>query len=278
MPNFVTDMIKYFEVEGRRLAYTDEGNGDVIVLLHGYLESHLIFGVLADKLSVHFRVVSVDLPGHGQSDTISECHSMEMMASRINLLLDYLGIDRILLTGHSLGGYVALAFVELFGEKVAGYCLFHSHPFADTPAATARREREKRVILAGKKLIMYPGNIRKMYSPDNLAKMRGEIERSDQIASQTPDEGIVAVLNGMISRPSRLHLMERGDVPLLWILGLHDQYIDYRHATESVKLPENATLATLYDTGHLGFIEEPARSVSLLSEFAFRVFGEEFRA
>lgn len=271
-------MIKYFEVEGKRLAYTDEGNGDVIVLLHGYLESHLIFGEMADKLSSHFRVVAIDLPGHGQSETVSECHTMEMMAERINLLLRYLEIDNILLTGHSLGGYVALAFVELFVEKVAGYCLFHSHPFADTPAATARREREKRVVLAGKKRIMYPGNIRKMYSPHNLAKMCDEIEKSDQIASQTPDEGIIAVLNGMILRPSRLSLMERGDVPLLWILGLYDQYIDYRHATESVNLPANATLATLSDTGHLGFLEEPARSVSLISEFAFRVFGEEFRA
>lgn len=271
-------MIEYFEVEGRRLAYTDEGSGDVIVLLHGYLESHQIFGEIAERLSKHFRVISVDLPGHGQSETISECHLMEMMATRLNRLLDHLHIQQILLTGHSLGGYVALAFLELFREKVAGYCLFHSHPFADTPAATERREREKRVVLAGKKRIMYPGNIRKMYAPHNLDKMCDEIGRSDQIASLTPDEGIVAVINGMISRPSRLQLMERGDVPLLWILGLHDQYIDYKHATESVSLPANATLATLYDTGHLGFVEEPERSVTLLMEFAFRVFGEEFRA
>jgi pimeloyl-ACP methyl ester carboxylesterase len=166
----------------------------------------------------------------------------------------------------------------LYKEKVAGYCLFHSHPFADTPAAIARREREKRVVLAGKKGIMYPGNIRKMYAPHNLAKMCDEIERSDQIASQTPDEGIISVLNGMISRPSRLQLMERGDSPLLWILGLHDQYIDYKDATDVVKLPLNATLVTLYETGHLGFIEEPERSVVLLTDFAFKIFGEEFRA
>jgi len=271
-------MIKFFKVEGKQLAYTDEGRGDVIVLLHGYLESHIIFGGVAEKLSSHFRVVSVDLPGHGQSETVSECHSMEMMAGRINMLLGHLGIDRILLTGHSLGGYVALAFVELFPEKLAGYCLFHSHPFADTPAAISRREREKSVVLAGKKRIMYPGNIRKMFSPDNLAKMPEEIEKSNMIASQTPDEGITAVLNGMISRPSRLQLMEKGDVPLLWILGVYDQYIDYRHAAESVTLPGNAALATLYDTGHLGFVEEPERSVSLLTGFAFSVFGEEFRA
>lgn len=271
-------MIEYFDIEETRLAYTDKGSGDVIVLLHGYLESHLIFGEMAEKLSLHFRVVSVDLPGHGQSDTLSECHTMEMMAERINLLLDHLKIERILLTGHSLGGYVALAFVELFREKVAGYCLFHSHPFADTPAAIERREREKSVVMAGKKRIMYPGNIRKMFSPQNLDKMCDEIEKSNQIASQTSDDGIIAVLNGMISRPTRLPVVERGDVPLLWILGLHDQYIDYRHATEAVNLPVNATLATLYGTGHLGFIEEPERSVALLSEFAFSVFGEEFRA
>jgi pimeloyl-ACP methyl ester carboxylesterase len=184
----------------------------------------------------------------------------------------------MLLTGHSLGGYVALAFLDLFPGRLAGYCLFHSHPFADTAIAIERRNREINVVNAGRKHLMYPGNIRKMYSPFNLDRMKEAIMRSDEIASVTPDDGIIAMLRGMVVRPSRKELLERGQVPLLWILGIHDQYIDYRTAVAAIDLPGNATLATLYESGHLGFVEEPERSLTLLTDFAFKVFGEYSRA
>ena len=132
----------YTDKAGNRIAYTERGEGDTIVLLHGYLESLLVWDRFSTNLSRHFRVLSVDLPGHGQSDVISGEHSMEMMAERIAGLLDSLGIEKVLMTGHSLGGYVALAFLELFPERLAGYCLFHSHPFADTDEAVERRNRE----------------------------------------------------------------------------------------------------------------------------------------
>lgn len=271
-------MQKSYKIEGKLLAYSDRGNGDVIVLLHGYLESSLIFEKLAEDLVLHFRVISVDLPGHGKSETVSENHTMEMMAHRVRGLLDHLSIGKVLMTGHSLGGYVTLAFLELYSERLSGYCLFHSHPFADTTEAVERRKREQNVVSAGKKHLMYPGNIEKMYSPLNLNKMKGELIRSNGIAAQTPDEGIIAMLNGMINRPSRQALLEEGRVPLLWILGIHDQYIDFRKTTEAVVLPGNASLTTLFDSGHLGFIEEPERSLNLISDFALKVFGAESRA
>ena len=271
-------VLYYTDKSGNRIAYTDRGEGDTIILLHGYLESLLVWERFSANLALYFRVLSVDLPGHGQSDVVSEEHSMEMMAECIAGLLDFLGIEKIMLTGHSLGGYVALAFLELFPERLKGYCLFHSHPFADSDEAVEKREREIAIVEAGKKNIMYPGNIIKMFSPDNLVIMKDEVERLNGIASLTPDDGIIAVLRGMISRPSRLHLLEAGRVPLLMILGLHDQYIDYGKITSSVRLPANSTMITLFESGHLGFVEEPERSASVVLEFAFTVFGENSRA
>lgn len=267
-----------YTIEGKRLAYSDRGAGDVIVLLHGYLESSLIFEKLAEELSLHFRVISVDLPGHGKSEVVSENHTMEMMAQKVRSLLDHLSIGSVLMTGHSLGGYVALAFLELYPERLSGYCLIHSHPYADTDEAVARRMREQNVVRAGKKHLMYPGNIEKMYSPNNLNTMKDQITRSNEIAALTPDEGIISILNGMISRPSRKALLEEGRVPLLLILGVHDQYIDYRKTTEAVIIPDNGELATLFESGHLGFIEEPKRSLNLIIDFALKVFGAESRA
>jgi pimeloyl-ACP methyl ester carboxylesterase len=220
----------------------------------------------------------VDLPGHGLSDTFSECHSMEFMAGIVSELLNHLDTGRVMLAGHSLGGYVAMAFLELFPEKLAGYSLFHSHPFADTEAAIEKRHREIAVVKAGKKNLMYPGNIEKMYSPENLLRMSDSVAWSNDIASLTPDEGIVSVLYGMISRPSRQSLFEKGVVPLLWVLGIHDQYIDYKTVSAAVEMPHNGVLKTLFHSGHLGFIEEPERSCSILEEFAFTVFSENSRA
>ena len=125
---------------------------------------------------------------------------------------------------------------------------------------------------------MYPGNVIKMFAPGNIEIMREEIERFNEIASHTPDEGIIAILRGMMSRPSRLHLLETGNLPLLLILGVHDQYIDYGSTTGAIRLPANATMITLFESGHLGFVEEPERSLSTVNEFAFQIFGENSRA
>jgi pimeloyl-ACP methyl ester carboxylesterase len=271
-------MLFYTDTTGKRIAYSDRGEGDSIVLLHGYLESMLVWDKFAGELLKHFRVISVDLPGHGQSDIISEVHSMEMMAGRIADLLDYLEVGKIMLTGHSLGGYVALAFLEMFPERLAAYCLFHSHPFADSEEAVERRNREIQIVEAGKKNIMYPGNIIRMFAPDNIENMKDQVEYFNEIASLTPDIGIISVLRGMMSRPSRLNLLEAGRVPLLMVMGVHDQYIDYGKVAGAIKLPPNGSLKTLYDSGHLGFVEEPERSLSLITEFAFSVFGEDSRA
>ena len=272
-------MYKYFITgEGKKIAYSDTGCGDTVVLLHGYLESGLVWGALAESLGSRFRVVSIDLPGHGQSDIIAEIHTMEALAQIVKKVLDYLKAGKVLMIGHSLGGYVTLAFLELFPEALAGYSLFHSQPFADSRESIERRNREIAVVKAGKKAIMYPGNIERMFSPHNLKKLPAELKRSNEIASLTPDEGIIAMLKGMIARPSRQALMEAGRVPLLWILGIHDQYIEYRKVIEGVRLPVNTVLVTLFDSGHLGFVEEPERSLSVISDFALRVFGGDVRA
>lgn len=125
----------FFSFKGGRIHYSDSGKGIEIILLHGYLESSEVWNGFTQKLAGSFRVISIDLPGHGLSDVYKETHSMEFMAEGVKSLIEKLGIDKIFLVGHSLGGYVTMAFLELYPETLAGYCLFHSHPFADTQQA-----------------------------------------------------------------------------------------------------------------------------------------------
>jgi len=257
----------FFSYSGGRIHYSDSGNGTVIVLLHGYLESSEVWNGFAEKLKSEFRIISVDLPGHGLSDVYGEVHSMEFMATAVKNLVDSLDLKKVFLLGHSLGGYVALAFLELFPEYLLGYCLFHSQPFADTPAALEKRRREIEIVKAGKKNMMYADNVIRMFALSNLEKFSDSLRKSKDIASQIPGEGITAVLNGMMIRPSRLSFMEDGKIPCLWILGLMDNYIPCNIIRANVNLPPNARVIVLKESGHLGFIEEEENSLRAITEF-----------
>jgi pimeloyl-ACP methyl ester carboxylesterase len=256
-----------FLYEGRQISYSVRGSGTPLVLLHGYLESSEIWESFAEKLSAACTVVSVDLPGHGHSDVFGSVHTMEFIASVIKELLDSLKIQKALICGHSLGGYVALAILELYPEYLSGYCLFHSHPFADPPEAVEKRLREIAIVKAGKKELMYPDNVTRMFAPSNLEKFQSALQRSKVIASKIPGEGIIAVLNGMIVRPSRSAFMEEGKVPCLWILGLMDNYIPCEAIQSRVYLPLNAKVVVLKNSGHIGFIEEEDLSIRTVKDF-----------
>ncbi len=257
----------FFPYRGGRIEYTDSGEGRAVVLLHGYLESSEVWNGFAERLSSKFRVIAVDLPGSGHSDTYGETHTMEFMADAIKELIDHLKLAKVFIAGHSLGGYVTLAFLELFPSRLSGYCLFHSSPFPDVPETIEKRKREIEIVKMGKKNLMYPDNVTRMFASSNLEKFSSELLRSKRIASMIPDEGIIAVLNGMMIRPSRLSFMEEGKVPCLWILGAMDNYIPCEQIQTRVKLPPNAKTVVLKKSGHMGFIEEEENSLQAITEF-----------
>ena len=257
-----------FSFCGGEICYSDSGSGKTIVLLHGYLESSEIWGSFAFDLAGKFRVLAVDLPGHGRSSVYGEIHTMEFMARAVKELLVSLGVEKAVLAGHSLGGYVTLAFLDLFPEMLSAYCLIHSHPHADSKEATEKRRREIAIVRAGKKELMYPDNVLRMYATSNLERMAEGLRRSKEIASEIPGEGIIAVLNGMINRPSRLKLMEQGRKPCLWFLGSMDNYIDHRAVQAGIKLPANTSVIILGNSGHMGFLEEPVATAEILTRFA----------
>jgi pimeloyl-ACP methyl ester carboxylesterase len=264
-------MKRSIQFEGKRVSYTVRGSGRPVVLLHGYLEAGEIWDSLAEMMEGRFRIIAVDLPGHGDSEVQGEKHTMEFLAGAVKEVLRDAGAERVMMVGHSLGGYVTLAFVELYPDMLSGYVLFHSHPHADTPEAIARRNREIAVVRAGRKNIMYPGNVSMMFARENLKLMPEALERSGKIASRNPGEGIIALLNGMIDRPSRQYILENGTVPLLWILGRHDLYFSPEKAMRDTGLPHNAKVVILERSGHLGFIEETEKSAGLLADFAERL-------
>lgn len=264
-------MKKFIEYGQGRIHYTDQGDGKIIVLVHGYLETLEIWSSFAGKLAGKFRVISVDLPGHGDSDIFDDVHTMEFMSAAIRDLVQSLGTEKVFLTGHSMGGYVTIAFADLFPDMLAGYCLFHSHPFADSQEVLVKRKLDINVVSKGEKDQLIKTSISRMFATPNLQKFSGALQRSMKVGSSVPAKGITAVLRGMMARPSRLSVMEAGRIPCLWILGAMDNYINCEQIQTKVRLPGNAEVHILKNSGHMGFIEEEELALKILGSFVQRL-------
>ena len=127
--------------QGHTLHYRDEGreNAQTLVLLHGYLQNLDIWSSYILTYMRHMRVITIDLPGHGYSECFSEEHTMELMARTVKAVLDDADVEQCVMVGHSMGGYVALAFADLYPHHLRGLGLINSHALADTQEAIERR-------------------------------------------------------------------------------------------------------------------------------------------
>lgn len=250
------------------IADTEKGD-KCVVLLHGYLESMLVWDEFVALLRDRVRVVTLDLPGHGISAVVGEVHTMEFLAECVALTMEALGIDRYTVVGHSMGGYVALAMCEKYRERLENIVLLSSTTSADSQEKCDRRRREIELIKAGKKntlarLVPHAG-----FAPENVKRLKDYIEDIAELILITEDEGVIAILGGMIERKDRGELLRDSGIPHLFIFGRHDYYIPNEVAQEMIAFDPNARVVWLEKSGHMGFYEEPelcARAILDMAE------------
>ncbi|MFH0756484.1 MAG: alpha/beta hydrolase [Bacteroidota bacterium] len=259
--------LKEVTYKGTGIVYSDRGEGPCMVLLHGYLESGEIWKDITPGLTGRYRVICVDLPGHGQSGTWGKIHTMDDLAGAVKAVLDTEKIPRTVLLGHSMGGYVTMAFAELYPDRLRGYCLFHSTCFADTREKKANREREISLILCRRKRQIVNVNIPKAFANDNVGRLKDKVLLARQIALHTPDRGIIAILNGMMQRPDRTHVLKDPSLPVLLIGGMKDNYIPVEVFEKLAGLAPHATVARLQESGHMGMMEEAELSARAILTF-----------
>jgi pimeloyl-ACP methyl ester carboxylesterase len=255
--------------KGRKIFYQITGKGPAIVLLHGFMESSAMWKNYVRKLSESFKVITIDLPGHGQSDVLAESHSMELMAEAVSSVITGAGIKNCLVVGHSMGGYVALALAEKHPRKVKALVLFHSHAGADIPEVKANRDRTISIVQKdhhGYINTFIPGH----FDPENVQKFQSEIKELQQIAKETPKEGIIAALEGMKNRPDRQHVLTQLKVPVLFIIGKNDSRVPMQVVLPQTALPEHSEMLLMDHVGHMGFIEAPGKTFAAVKCFAQR--------
>jgi len=259
-------MEKRIKYKGVPLVYSDQGEGSCIVLLHGYLESGRIWEGFIEQFPGRYRIIVPDLPGHGDSGTWGKVHSMDDVAGAVYAILTAEGIEKAFLAGHSMGGYVTMAFAELFPDSLNGYALVHSTPFADSEEKRENREREISLVLCGKKRQIVMVNIPKAFATGNLERMSANVEYLKELALLSPDEGMIALLNGMKERPDRTPVLQDPRWPVLLIGGMKDNYIPVEVFDKLAGLAPHARVLRLEESGHMGFMEEPERVISAFEE------------
>ena len=259
-----------------RIHYRDEGKGETLLLLHGFCESSEIWDDFRGALSKRFRVITPDLLGHGKSSPPAVrnnngeyVNTMEMQAESAAAVLKSAGVERCTVVGHSMGGYTALAFAELFPEKVKGLCLFHSTAMADPEEKKRDRDKAIEAVKKDKKAFL-EGLIPKMFAPANVIKMKGQVEKVLDSAMNIHEDGLVAALAGMRDRKDRQHVLEGAKYPVLFIIGKDDLLIPPDRMLPLILKPGHAEALLLSGVGHMGFYE--AREKTL---FAIEKFMEE---
>ena len=250
------------------LHVADSGKGDkCVVLLHGYLESMYVWDDFTPLLTPEVRVITVDIPGHGISQVLGEKHTMEQMADVLRDMLDALGIEKCTMAGHSMGGYVALAFCARHKERLDGVVLLSSTPNPDTDAKKENRQREIALVKAGKKEALARVAPEAGFAVENRRRLKEYIADLTEQVYITEDEGIVALLGGMMERADQNQMLRECGVKQLFILGRKDGYIPVEVAEQIVAAHPQAEVAWLNESGHMGFIEQPEACAEALLGF-----------
>lgn len=259
------------DFNGVPIRYSNEGQGPALVFLHGYLLSSEIWKEFVRPFVPQYRVVCVDLPGHGGSGVVGDCSSMELMAESVETVLDHLNISQAVFFGHSMGGYAMLALLEKRPELFLGLSLFHSHTLNDSAAVQEKRDREIHLIEEGHRQLLLSQSIPNMFATDFIDQNQEALDLCKQIAREMDDAAVIAAIRGLRARPNRSKVLENSPVPCLSLIGAKDNFISLEEVALKTALPPGSERLIGYNTGHMGFFEEPELFRKGIHQFLNRI-------
>jgi len=261
-------MMKSILYKNTKISYTDSGEGNAIVFLHGFLENKTMWDIYVSELSKKKRIIAIDLLGHGETESLGYVQTMEENADVVNEVLSKLKIRKAILVGHSMGGYVSLAFAELYPEKMKGLVLLNSTSKEDSPERKKNRDRAIKAVKKDYETFIRL-SIANLFSEENREILINEIEAVKIQALKTPLQGIVASLEGMKIRKDREFLLHTTSFPKLLIVGKKDPVLNYDENLEQIKNTD-VKLVTFPD-GHMSSIENREELLTVLIDFFKRI-------
>ncbi len=247
-----------------KVFFSVEGKGNAVVLLHGFLENSTMWNAVVEVLSKNNKVICIDLLGHGKTECLGYIHTMELMAEAVEAVLQHLKIRRAVFVGHSLGGYVALAFAEKNPDNVKGLCLMNSTTRADDEVRVDLRNRAIEAVKTNYKSLVRM-SITNLFRPKNRSIYKEEIKQAKKEALQTPLQGYIAAQQGMKIRNDREVLLHFSPYKKMFILGKKDPVLNYNDLLDQVKNTEVELVE--FPDGHMSHIENKEALIAILKRF-----------
>lgn len=246
------------------LSYSDDGKGSVVVLLHGFLENSTMWKDLIPVLSKTNRVITIDLLGHGNTPCLGYVHSMELMAEAVEAILKSLRIRKIKLIGHSMGGYVALAFAEKNASTIKGLCLMNSTSLADDEERKELRARANKMVQTNFKN-MVRMSFTNLFGEESRTKYQNEMNAALSEALYTPVQGYIACQEGMRIRPNRMDVLQNDNFKKLIVIGKKDPVLDYETSLNEAQKTNSES--AVFNDGHMSHIENRNELIKALNNF-----------
>lgn len=249
--------------------FYEKGKGQPVVLIHGFCETGELWTDFANDLSSHFRVICPDLPGCGGSTINSTFIQLEEVAVLLEEWMEENHIENPIIIGHSLGGYVTLALLELMGNRIKAVGLFHSTAFADD--AEKKTMRDRTVIFLKKYGVetFVTSFVPPLFPEERREELSEEITQAIAQAKNCSLEGLIAFTNAMRDRKDRFEVLENFSGFKLLIAGTEDGAVKI----ESSRKHKSAITDyfELENTGHVGMIERKEDTLKIVREFCEKV-------
>ena len=253
-------------------SYRKMGSGPVIVLLHGFPEDGGLWSGIWDGLCEKFKIIVPDLPGSGGSVWGADNITIEQMAESVKHILDHEEVDMAVIAGHSMGGYTAIAFAELYPERLKGLSMVHSLASADTEEKKETRRKSIELIRKGGKEPFVKQKIPNLFAKAYKEQHPDVIKQQTERGLKLQSHNLVAFYNAMINRPDRTRILSELGCPVQWIIGEEDGIASPENVLKQSKLAIVNFVSIYESCGHMSMLENPEKLVKDLKDFSSYCF------
>lgn len=271
-------MNHFFELQGKQIAYQIAGNGRPVVLLHGFAEDSRIWNEQKSYLQAFYQIITIDMPGSGASAQYpwseGEGENIEFYANVLQHLLEQLQVTNCVVLGHSMGGYIALAFAKKHPNKLMGLGLVHSTAYADSTEKKANRQRGIEMMQQyGAEAFVKnttPNLFGDAYKQQNADKITGLIHdvRYFEVSS------LQRYYKAMMHRNDSTEVLKQLQVPIFMLIGTNDVAVPLQDSLQQCYLNNVTHVTILNNIGHMGMWEATAQVNTVMHQFLDSCFEQ----
>ena len=257
---------KEIEIAGKKIYYRVRGNGQPVILIHGFGEDGEVWKNQVQLLEQQFTVIIPDLPGSGHSAMVDDM-SMEGLSEVIKKILDGEQITSCMMIGHSMGGYITLSFVEKYPALVKAFGLFHSTAYPDSEDKINSRRKGIEFVLDRGAFEFLKSTTPNLFSSKTKEERPEMIDTQIASLSNFSSAALVSYYEAMIQRADKTMVLRNSTIPILFIAGKTDNAVPLEDILKQCHLPSLSYIHILDISGHMGMLEEPGKSNFILERF-----------